>query len=36
MSVPDRMDGVLRDGDTSEYGNCLEVPLLSDGFEALN
>lgn len=30
------IDGVLRDGDTSEYGNCIEVPLLSDGFEALN
>jgi hypothetical protein len=23
-------------GDTSEYGNCLEVPLLRDGFEATN
>lgn len=30
------IDGVARDGDTSEYGNCLEVPLLSDGFEATN
>lgn len=30
------IDGVPRDGDTSEYGNCIELPLLSDGFEAAN
>jgi hypothetical protein len=30
------IDGVLRDGDTSEYGNCLDVPLFGNGFEAQN
>jgi hypothetical protein len=30
------IDGELRSGDASEYGNCLEVPLFSDGFEQLN
>lgn len=30
------IDGEARDGDTSEYGNCLEVPLFGDGFEVAN
>lgn len=28
------LNGQVRYGDTSEYGNCLELPLFSDGFEA--
>ncbi|MFN7782741.1 MAG: hypothetical protein ACK5PG_08380 [Lysobacterales bacterium] len=28
------IEGAVRDGDSSEYGNCLELPLFSNGFES--